>query len=188
MPPNTIASKPVLGWRQQPKPSSKVALEWLLWEEEKLRRAHPPSDPTAPPQIAHAGNRGEATILVDGGQRRLYVDGYDSETQTVYEFDGCLWHGCQKCFPNRQQKHPKLGGRTPEEVLEERKERNRLIQHAGYSFKIMWECEWAALKKTNPDIQEFVEHLHIAEPLNPRDSFFGGEDECYQIIPQSSTW
>jgi len=39
MPPNTIASEPVLGWHQQPKPSSKVAQEWLLWEEEKLRCA-----------------------------------------------------------------------------------------------------------------------------------------------------
>ena len=39
MSPNPIASEPVLGWRPQPKPSSKVALEWLYYEEEKLRRA-----------------------------------------------------------------------------------------------------------------------------------------------------
>ena len=129
--PNTIASEPVLGWKQQAKPSSKVAQEWLLWEEEKLRRASTSTNAAAPPRIAHAGNCGEAVILVDGGQRRLYVDGYDHSTNTVYELDGCLWHGCRNCFKNRQQKHPKLGGRTPDEVAEKTQERNKWIQHAG---------------------------------------------------------
>ena len=181
--PNTIASEPVLGWKQQAKPSSKVAQEWLLWEEEKLRRV---SDSTstnaaAPPRIAHAGNQGEVVILVDGGQRRLYVDGYDATTRTVLEFDGCLWHGCRNCFKNRQQKHPKLGGRTPEEVLEETKERNKLIQHAGYNLKVMGECEWAALKNTDPEIQEFVKELKIQDPLNPRDAFFGGRTNAVKL-------
>ena len=194
MSPNTIASEPMLGWKQQPKPSSKVGQEWLLWEEEKLRRASDSAAAAAaaPPRIAHAGNQGEATILVNDGQRRLFVDGYNSETQTVYEFDGSLWHGCQNCFKNRQQKHPKLGGRTPDEVLEETKERNKLIQHAGYNLKVMRECEWAALKKTDPDIQEFVEHLHIAQPLNPRDSFFGGRTNAIKLYhkaqPDEQIW
>ena len=194
MSPNTIASEPMLGWKQQPKPSSKVGQEWLLWEEEKLRRASDSAAAAAaaPPRIAHAGNQGEATILVNDGQRRLFVDGYNSETQTVYEFDGSLWHGCQNCFKNRQQKQPKLGGRTPDEVLEETKERNKLIQHAGYNLKVMRECEWAALKKTDPDIQEFVEHLHIAQPLNPRDSFFGGRTNAIKLYhkaqPDEQIW
>jgi hypothetical protein len=25
------------------------------------------------------------------------VDGYDSETKTVYEFYGCFFHGCPRC-------------------------------------------------------------------------------------------
>ena len=153
-----------------------------MWEEEKLRSASDSaSTAAAAPRIAHAGNRGETVILVDGGCHHLYVDGYDSETRTVYEFDGCLWHGCQNCFKNRQQKHAKLGGCTPEEALEEMKERNRLIQHAGYNLKVMWECEWTKEKKTNPDIQEFVQHLHIQEPLNPRDSFFGGRTNAIKL-------
>ena len=192
MPPNTIASEPVLGWRQQPKPSSKVAQEWLLCEEEKLRRAHPPSDPTAPPRIAHAGNQGEATILVDGGQRRLFADGYDATTRTVYEFNGCLWHGCRNCFPNRGQKHAKLGGRTPEEVLEVTEERNKWIKHAGYNLKVMWECEWTKEKKTDPEIQEFVKELKIQDPLNPREAFFGGRTNAVKLYhkaqPDEQIW
>lgn len=118
---------------------------------------------------------------MNDGQRRLYVDGYDANTRTVYEFDGCLWHGCQNCFKNRQQKHSKLGGRTPDEVAEKTKERNRLIEQAGYSLKIMWECEWTKEKKTNPEIEMFVEELKIQEPLNPRNAFFGGRTNAVKL-------
>jgi hypothetical protein len=26
------------------------------------------------------------------------VDGYDCETKTVYEFYGCFFHGCPRCY------------------------------------------------------------------------------------------
>ena len=26
------------------------------------------------------------------------VDGFCEATNTVYEFQGCFWHGCKKCF------------------------------------------------------------------------------------------
>ena len=71
MPPNTIASEPVLGWKQQAKPSSKVAQEWLLWEEEKLRRLNLPSDPAATaaatPRITHAGNPLSSWMTANAG-------------------------------------------------------------------------------------------------------------------------
>ena len=31
----------------------------------------------------------------------LKVDGFCEETNTVYEFEGCLWHGCDACNVNR---------------------------------------------------------------------------------------
>ena len=27
-----------------------------------------------------------------------YVDGFDEETNTVFEFYGCYFHGCPRCF------------------------------------------------------------------------------------------
>ena len=39
-------------------------------------------------------------------------DGFCQETNTIYEFDGCLWHGCDVCNANRnadgslQEMHP----------------------------------------------------------------------------------
>ena len=65
-----------------------VAIKWLEWEAKK-RGIH----------IHHArcGHGGEREIL---GTR---VDGYHPESKTVFQFHGCLWHGCEKCYPEDRQ-------------------------------------------------------------------------------------
>ena len=65
-----------------------VAIKWLEWEAKK-RGIH----------IHHArcGHGGERQIL---GAR---VDGYHPESKTVFQFHGCLWHGCEKCYPEERQ-------------------------------------------------------------------------------------
>ena len=66
-----------------------VAIKWLEWEAQN-RGIH----------IHHArcGHGGERKIL---GAR---VDGYHQESKTVFQFHGCLWHGCEKCYPEERQK------------------------------------------------------------------------------------
>ena len=42
-----------------------------------------------------------------GGERLVAgvkVDGYHPETKTVFQFHGCFWHGCIKCFPKPEQR------------------------------------------------------------------------------------
>ena len=65
-----------------------VAIKWLEWEA-KNRGIH----------IHHArcGHGGEREIL---GAR---VDGYHPESKTVFQFHGCLWHGCGECYPEDRQ-------------------------------------------------------------------------------------
>ena len=65
-----------------------VAIKWLEWEAKK-RGIH----------IHHArcGHGGEREIL---GTK---VDGYHPESKTVFQFHGCLWHGCKKCYPEDRQ-------------------------------------------------------------------------------------
>ena len=113
MPPNTIAVQPLHGWRPTHN-QSRVALEWLYWQEEQRHRAAGTPVSTAP-HIAHTGNRGEQT-LDHGPLRRFRVDGYDATTNTVYEFHGCFYHGCVTHFPNRLQRHPYHEGQTMGEV------------------------------------------------------------------------
>jgi G:T-mismatch repair DNA endonuclease (very short patch repair protein) len=26
------------------------------------------------------------------------VDGFDEKTNTAYQYHGCFWHGCKKCY------------------------------------------------------------------------------------------
>ena len=171
MPEKTIAVRPLHGWRPTYN-QSKVALEWMYWEENKLRR-RPSTSTAASPSIAHAGNRGEQ--LIDHGPlRRFRVDGYDASTKTIFEFHGCFYHGCLTHFPHRLQKHPYHEGKTMGEVREGTAHKIQQLRELGYTVKECWECEWNVRKKIDPEIQTFVEQLQIDQPLNPRDAFFGG--------------
>ena len=49
--------------------------------------------------IVHACNGGEIKLNMNG--KLIKVDGFDKTTNIIYQFHGCFWHGCPKCFdPN----------------------------------------------------------------------------------------
>ena len=61
---------------------SKMSLQWLKWVSD-----------TQGVYVQHAMNGGEHFIPTVG-----MVDGFCGQTNTVYEFQGCFWHGCPKCY------------------------------------------------------------------------------------------
>jgi len=152
------------------KPHSNISLEWLYWKEHQLRQTHGEreGDHNIP-----AGNRGEQRIQME--QSPIYFDGFDNEMQTVYEFQGCFYHGCPTCFPNRNNKHPKYDNMTMHQVYQMTLDRNKAIQDAGYS----WEYDWKQQKETHPNITEFLQRLQLVARLEPREALFGG---TYQRI------
>jgi len=66
--------------------------------------------------IQHGRNGGEHVIK--DGPHKYYVDGYDPITNVVYEFNGCYWHGCPKCYPNRDEEREKMGELTMGDVYQ----------------------------------------------------------------------
>ena len=163
---NMIAAEPIMGWRSGIKTQSKQAKEWLLWEEKQLGR-----------QICSAMNEGEYHII----GTRYHADGYDPQTRTVFEFNGCHVHGCRTCYPNRTEIHKRLGDRNMDSVRKEtQKKKDELLRH-GYKVKEMWSCEWDQYKRENAECKNFVSKLEFTEPLNPRDSFFGGRTNAYKL-------
>ena len=49
--------------------------------------------------IQHTLNGDEKELTI--GNKTYKVDGFCEETNTVYEFYGCFWHGCPNCYkPN----------------------------------------------------------------------------------------
>ena len=64
--------------------ASKESIRWLEYVAKrwKIRIHH-----------AMSGHGGERWI------ERVPVDGYNPETKTVFQYHGCYWHGCPKCYP-----------------------------------------------------------------------------------------
>lgn len=165
MPKNSIAAVPPNGYSDVQNFSS-VSLEWLTYLE------------SSNPDIKHIGNSalGEATI----GTMR--VDGYDETNKTAYEFYGCYYHACTKCFPNKFDIHPQFK-KTFEHVYSETISRRNRIETSGIKLITMWECEWKKLKDEDTNIQNHIAaNLHRLKPLNPFSAFFGGRVETFHLL------
>ena len=163
VPKNTIAIEPTRGWRGAQTNQSKVALEWLCYEDSKLGHH----------KIKHVRSGGEQSLPVEG--KIVKVDGYNPETNTVYEFHGCFYHACPECFPRqRHRRHNCHPDRSLAEVYEETCKKTKKLRDAGYTVFEKWEHDFEDDKKTDPVLKEFLSTFELVEPLNPRDSFFGG--------------
>ncbi len=172
---NTLGSEPVRGWHGKGKTHSHAAMEWLYYLNHELRS----DNVTDTDRIAHARNHGEHTIRV--GTRQIHVDGIDERANIVYEFNGCYYHGCPVCFPNRDKRHAKLDDRTMRDVYEDTQTRADLIRRAGYELVEMWECQWNRLKKENESIRSFVQSLDLVTRLEPREAFYGGRTNAVKL-------
>ena len=186
--PNSIASEPVRGsWRNKIN-QSLPALHWLTWCDHQLRqRALQDLSPDdllggANPDphrqyVQHVRNAGEDKI--PGTQ--IHVDGYCPDTHTVYEFQGCFWHGCPTCYPNRHEKHASHCDRTMQDVYETTQQKTQQLRGQGYKVIEMWGCEWDHLQQTQPEIDSFVQGLDFIEPLKPREAFCGGRTNAVKL-------
>ena len=130
VPTNTIASRPPRGWHGARSNQSLKALKWLAWQEHLLRHQHPaPAD-----RIRTVRNGGEVRVV------HHLVDGFDpcdpvTGRPTVYEFHGCLWHGCPRCFPLHRDRYPILhADLTMQEVYESTLRKHDLLRQHGYDL------------------------------------------------------
>ena len=121
--------------------ASPESLRWLE-KEAAIRKIH----------IHHAtcGHGGERWVPIKNAAYRHLnekgvvlapVDGYNHETKTVYQYHGCYWHGCRKCFPNDRNKIITHYGQTREDRYEATVERTQNHRAAGYNAIEAWSCE-----------------------------------------------
>jgi hypothetical protein len=111
------------------------------------------------------------------------VDGYHRPTNTIIEFNGQIWHGC-RCLTNRKMTLPG-SEKTIEEAWQETQLRKKKLQDAGYNFEEFWECcnLRDALQK-NEKMRKFFEEHEVKEPMDPRESFFGGRTNAAKLFHQ----
>ncbi|KAB0800406.1 hypothetical protein PPYR_06146 [Photinus pyralis] len=92
---NTIGLIPNGGYRMADK-QSRIAIQWLLWLEhsEGVR-------------IQHTVNSREVRL-----REGILVDGFSPETNTVYQFHGCYYHGCEMCYKYQGENRRHIGKDT----------------------------------------------------------------------------
>ena len=71
---------------------------------------------------------------------RYVVDGYNPETNTIYEFYGDFWHGNPKVFD--QDKMNKKTGKTFGELYKMTINKENMLKEAGYKIVSIWESDW----------------------------------------------
>jgi hypothetical protein len=91
-------------------------------------------------------------------RRSLYLDGFDPDSNTAFEFLGCWYHGC----PNKDTCRPvhppfddnKIHVEIKKTMLELREAwfaRKSVLEALGYKVVSIWECEWKRSRITNGD-------------------------------------
>ena len=111
-----------------------------------------------------------------GGEMRIrnhYVDGYDPQNGIVYQFHGCFYHRCVKCFPSDgynevlQKRFGLLNEKT--------KSVTNYLKERGLTVVEKWECEYVDEKRVSAaNIQNGKLMFGNNCPLCLRDVLYGG--------------
>ena len=105
--------------------ASKESLQWLEYVAKHWK---------IPIHHAMPGRGGERWI------EKRPVDGYNHEKKIVFQYHGCYWHGCPKCYHDRD-KIIERGERTREDLFQATKRRTAYLRKAGYRVIECWACE-----------------------------------------------
>lgn len=140
------------------------SLEAACWIEDVMEKEHI--------RIQHAYNGGE--VKIEG----MFVDGYCKETDTVYEYNGCRYHGCPQCYPDRRKYDASPDVRsTPEKLYKKTIEKQRILEQS-HELVVMWSHNYKPGKAT---LKRRKEAMAERTPLRPRDAFFGGRTEVFKL-------
>ena len=106
---------------------SYAACQWIEKQSELIGK-----------HIHHAlcGHGGEFSVKIGG--KKIFVDGYEPKTRTIFQYHGCKWHGCP-CQKERNSLDEKKYSKTIE--LQEK------MKEQGFKLFSVWECEKPDLKK-----------------------------------------
>ncbi|PIC12200.1 hypothetical protein B9Z55_028556 [Caenorhabditis nigoni] len=153
--------------------NSILAYKYLQWLEKK--------NPSLKLQYGLKG--GEHKISANG--HNYSVDGYNKDTNEVFEVHGCLWHGCPKCNTIPEKKTPQTNGLTIKELYDRTKRREKDIEDAGYKLIVAWECEIRAELEKDAEMRKFFELNKYTRRLLPRDALYGGRTQAFRSITEA---
>ena len=143
--PGTKVEAPQTAFEKVMYPNTSYSKQALLWldREAKRRGIH----------IHHAmcGHGGERWLPRGGGKMKSSpVDGYNHETRTVFQYHGCPFHGCPKCYSSNREQTVVTNGKPPEQLYQATMNRSAFLRKSGYKVIEAWSCEVGYLKGELP--------------------------------------
>lgn len=92
-------------------------------------------------------------VLTYVAGKRFKFDGFDAQTNTVYEYYGDYWHGNIN-LPKfaRNKMHPECGV-TYGELYDRTMARQKILEDNGYTMITIWESDWEKMKKEGVILQ-----------------------------------
>ena len=72
----------------------------------------------------------------------LPVDGFCESTNEVFEFQGCVFHGCGKCNTNRDSNGNLKELNILAKIFKSCKKKIEKLEKEGFTVYQIYECEW----------------------------------------------
>ena len=97
--------------------------------------------------IHHAlcGHGGEFSVKIGG--KKIFVDGYEPKTRTIFQYYGCKWHGCPCQKSGSSERSSKERNSLDEKRYSKTIELQEKMKEQGFKLISVWECERPELKK-----------------------------------------
>ena len=134
-------------------------------------------------------NSREFKIIREYKIGRYIVDGFIPETREVFEFNGCIFHGCIKCYPTKRHiiLNP-FSGDSVQHLFEKTNIKENYFRNENFKLTVLWECELLLMRKNCKSIDDFFNN-HIKKfnqrkyipPLEPRNAFYGGRTNASKL-------
>ena len=148
---------------QQAQPYGQMAIQWLTRESDRTGCT-----------IRHQGNGREKRV------GKLLVDGWCAKTRTAYQFHGCYFHGCPKCYDHEETNT--LNGKTMGTLLADTKKHTTYLRRHVKVVE-MWECDWKRERDPPPRQKwKMTSHSIIAAVI---DGTLFGMIECDVRVPDN---
>lgn len=131
-------------------------------------------------------------ILREQRKGPFFVDGYCEENNTVYEYNGCSWHGCSCIYPDDTITLERSGTKiTPAQMKKKVQEREKYFISRGFNFISIWSHVWNQTIKNDVEKNTFVkfrkQHHNSVSRIPKtliRDSLCGGRTQNFQLFHQ----
>lgn len=154
---NTIVQTPSGGYFSHQYSNKFIEwLEYLIYSEKR--------------EIVHQLNSSSGEVKIGN----FRVDGFEKKSKTIFEFNGCFFHGHPGCIVDMDAMNPVLK-KTYQALYDKMISRQEALEGRGYRVVVKWGCEWEK-ERNSPEVLSFLSSLNIStDPLNPKDGFFWRE-------------